>query len=106
MFSGTAGRLIDPLVFSALAVLSLARLLTPAASVLMGSFFGETLIERHGGIWLSRGEDVEEVVVELRSTAGVIEANVFGKVLKLFRNGIEDSTLWMGRSIAEGLEAR
>jgi hypothetical protein len=78
----------------------------PSSVILLGSLFGETLIERHGGNWLTRGEDIEEVVVELRSAAGVIEANVFGKVLKLFRNGMEDSTLWMARSIAERLEAR
>lgn len=77
----------------------------PSSVILLGSFFGETLVERHGGNWLTRGEDIEEVVVEVRAAAGVIEANVFGKVLKLFRNGIEDSTLWMARSIAEKLEA-
>ena len=30
-------------------------------------------------------------------------ANVFGKVMKLFENGMEDSTAWMARGIGERL---
>lgn len=75
----------------------------PSTLMLLSCFFGRVLLNRHGGRWLVNGEDPEQIVVELRSPVGRIEANVFGKVLKLYHNGIEDSTLWMARSMADRL---
>ena len=39
--------------------------------------------------------------VEIASKDGTTTAYVFGKVVKLFHNGPEDSSAWMARSIAE-----
>lgn len=67
----------------------------PSTTILLGSLLGETLIARHGGEWLMRGEELEEAIVALPARAGLTEVNVFGKVMKLFHNGIEDSTAAM-----------
>jgi len=75
----------------------------PSTLILIGSFFGEVLIARNGGRWLVRGDDLDDVAVEIASSAGTIEANVFGKVVKLFQNGMEDSMAFMARSIGERL---
>lgn len=75
----------------------------PPTVILLGSLFGETLIGRHGGRWLIRGDDIDDVAVELVSPSGVVEANVFNRIIKLFNNGVEDSTVWMARSIADRL---
>jgi hypothetical protein len=48
------------------------------------------------------GEDIEQIVVSLPKGDSLLDVNVFGKVMKLFRNGAEDSTAAM----AVGLEAR
>jgi len=76
----------------------------PWTILMLGSFFGEALVALYGGRWKVRGERVGEVTVEIEAAGGaILEANVFGKVMKLFENGMEDSTAWMARGIGERL---
>ncbi len=78
--------------------------LLPWTVFMLGSFFGEALVSFYGGRWKVQGERVGDVTVEIEATGGaVLEANVFGKVMKLFDNGGEDSTAFMARSIGERL---
>jgi len=77
--------------------------LLPSTILLLGCFFGENLIDQFGGRWDVDGSGTGQTTVELASTAGTVNAMVFGKVTKLFNNGIEDSTLWMAKSIADRL---
>ena len=75
----------------------------PSTILLLGSFFGETLIAQNGGRWSVEGPGADQVAVELASKDATMTAYVFGKVMKLFHNGAEDSTAWMARSINERL---
>ncbi len=74
----------------------------PSTLLLAGCFFGEALVAAYGGRWNVQGS--RGVSVEIASPAGTMDANVFGKVQKLFENGMEDSTAWMARSIGERLD--
>jgi hypothetical protein len=73
--------------------------------LLLGSYFGEALIAAYGGRWSVRGPTTGGVSVEIVSPAGTMNADVFGKVQKLYANGMEDSTAWMARSIGKRLGA-
>lgn len=78
--------------------------LLPWTVFMLGSFFGEALVSLYGGRWKVQGERVGDVTVEIEGAGGaILEANVFGRVMKLFENGMEDSTALMGRGISEGL---
>ncbi len=78
----------------------------PWTVFMLGSFFGEALVSLYGGRWKVQGERVGDVTVEIEAEGGgaVLQANVFGKVMKLFDNGMEDSTAWMARGIGERLD--
>jgi hypothetical protein len=79
--------------------------LLPWTVFMLGSFFGEALVSLYGARWKVQGERVGDVTVEIEAAGGaVLEANVFGKVMKLFENGMEDSTAWMARGIGERLD--
>jgi hypothetical protein len=71
----------------------------PSTILLLGCFFGEALGRMHGGRWNVAGPTSDQVTVEVATPGGVLAANVFGKVTKLFHNGIEDSTYAMALAI-------
>lgn len=73
----------------------------PWTVLMLGSFFGETLIALYGGEWRIEGKQTGDVTVEIRHGDRVSRANVFGKVMKLFENGIEDSTAAMARALED-----
>jgi hypothetical protein len=73
----------------------------PWTVLLLGSFFGERLIAMYDGRWSIEGKRVDEVTVEVRSGERATQADVFGKVMKLFDNGMEDSTAAMARAMAD-----
>jgi len=73
----------------------------PATHLLAGSFFGEVLIALYGGEWVVQGDHASDISVRVTSPRGDADANVFGKIAKLVRNGIEDSTAAMAESIGE-----
>ncbi len=75
----------------------------PSTIILLGSLFGQMLIIQYGGRWLVQGDDMDAVVVEVSSPAGIVEAYVFNKIIKLFNNGLEDSTAFMARSLGDRL---
>jgi hypothetical protein len=70
--------------------------------LMLGCFFGEALVRHLGGRWNVAGPTAEDVTVEVPTSGAVVAANVFGKVVKLFHNGLEDST----RAMALAIEAR
>lgn len=77
----------------------------PSTVILVGSMVGEFLISTHGGEWRVSGEELEAVVVALPTLHGVADVNVFGKVIKLFSRGAEDSLAAMAVAIDDVLRS-
>jgi hypothetical protein len=75
----------------------------PSTVLLLGSFFGESLIHAFGGEWQIRGKTTDNVSIEIQCPNGSLEANVFGKAVKLLRNGSQDSLAAMAASISNRL---
>jgi outer membrane protein assembly factor BamB len=77
----------------------------PATIFLFGCLVGEILIELFGGRWVMIGEGDVAVDIPL-GKGGIAQANVLGKVLKLFQNGLEDSTRFLADGIADQIAAQ
>ena len=77
----------------------------PSTVILFGSMVGEVLIAAHGGAWRVGGEELEAVVAALPTRHGVADVNVFGKVVKFFSSGAEDSLASMVVAIDDVLRS-
>lgn len=76
----------------------------PATVFLFGCLAGEILIGLFGGTWVVIGDG--DVAIDIALPDGsVVQANVLGKVLKRFRNGLEDSVHQLAEGIAEQIVA-
>jgi hypothetical protein len=79
----------------------------PWTVLMFGSFFGEVLMSLYGGQWKIHGRTTADVTVEIPWAGGsVMEANVFGRVVGLLENGIEDSMSSMTRTIRERIKSQ
>lgn len=76
----------------------------PATIFLFGCLVGEILIELFGGTWVMIGEGDVAVDIPL-GKGGIAQANVLGKVLKLFQNGLEDSVTQLAEALGQQVAA-
>jgi hypothetical protein len=74
--------------------------------LLLGGVFGEELIARYGGGWMVGADDPDDSVVAIPTPRGTLKVNVFGKIKKLFRHGIEHSTAAMAAGLADTIAGR
>ena len=74
----------------------------PSTLLLLGSMLGDTLVRGLGARWDLREVASNRVAVVRDSAAGPLTVDVFGKVARLIKNGIEDSTFAMARSLEAG----
>jgi hypothetical protein len=71
-----------------------------------GSPFGEEFVARYRGGWIVGADDPEDAVVGIPTPRGTLKVNVFGKVKKLFRHGLEHSTAAMAVGLADVVAGR